>query len=211
MVKHNMHKLSDGERNLLRHYAEGERRQRSPTNACSPAPSRDWLYRGATEARAKCAYWRDGCRSKGVERRGCDSRVTPVEGASNTAAALTAPALLGKARWPLPRAPGQGAASARTAGSGLRVVHRGVLTRWNVLPPSRTRACVISAPHSTPTVRFIRSSAKWNVPLDLHTTTRRKRDSTSSMRRGANLDLQARRRTVCRHAVATERQTLPNH
>jgi hypothetical protein len=25
MVKHNMHKLSDEERNLLRHYAEGER------------------------------------------------------------------------------------------------------------------------------------------------------------------------------------------
>jgi len=92
MVKHNMHKLSDDERNLLRHYAEGERRQRSPTNACSPAPSRHWLYRGATEARAKCASWRDGCRSKGVERRGCDSRVTPVGGASNTAAALTAPA-----------------------------------------------------------------------------------------------------------------------
>ena len=92
MVKHNMHKLSDDERNLLRHYAEGERRRRSPTNACSPAPSRHWPYRGATEARAKCAPWRDGCRSKSVERRGCDSRVTPVGGASNTAAALTAPA-----------------------------------------------------------------------------------------------------------------------
>ena len=47
---------------------------------------------------------------------------------------------------------------------------------------SRTRACAISAPHSTPTARFIRSSARWNVPLDLRTTTPRKRNSTSSMR-----------------------------
>ena len=33
-------------------------------------------------------------------------------------------------------------------------------------PPSRTRACAISVPRSTPTARFIRSSARWNVPPD---------------------------------------------
>ena len=50
------------------------------------------------------------------------------------------------------------------------------------LAASRTRACAISARRSTPTAPFIRSSARWNVPPDLRTTTRRKRSSTSSMR-----------------------------
>ena len=50
------------------------------------------------------------------------------------------------------------------------------------LATSRTRACAISAHRSTPTARFIRSSARWNVPLDSRTTTRRKRSSTNSMR-----------------------------
>ena len=49
-------------------------------------------------------------------------------------------------------------------------------------PPSRTRAYAISARRSTPTARFIRSSARWNVPPDLRTTTNRKRNSTSSTR-----------------------------
>jgi hypothetical protein len=53
---------------------------------------------------------------------------------------------------------------------------------WNASPPSRTRACAISARRSTPTARFIRSSARWNVPPDWRTTTHRKRSSTSSMR-----------------------------
>jgi hypothetical protein len=35
---------------------------------------------------------------------------------------------------------------------------------WNSSPASRTRACAISAHPSTPTARFIQSSAKWNVP-----------------------------------------------
>ena len=48
--------------------------------------------------------------------------------------------------------------------------------------PSRTRACAISARRSTPTARFIRSSARWNAPPDWRTTTHRKRSSTSSMR-----------------------------
>ena len=53
---------------------------------------------------------------------------------------------------------------------------------WNASPANRTRACAISARRSTPTARFIRSSARWNAPPDLRTTTRRKRSSTSSMR-----------------------------
>ena len=47
---------------------------------------------------------------------------------------------------------------------------------------SRTRACAISARRSTPTVRFIRSSVRWNAPPGLFTTTPRKRSSTSWMR-----------------------------
>ena len=39
------------------------------------------------------------------------------------------------------------------------------------LATSRTRACAISARHSTPTARFTRSSAKWSAPLDLRTKT----------------------------------------
>ena len=35
---------------------------------------------------------------------------------------------------------------------------------WNASPPSRTRACAISARRSIPTAPFIRSSARWNVP-----------------------------------------------
>ena len=50
------------------------------------------------------------------------------------------------------------------------------------LLPSRTRACATSAHRSTPTARSIRSSARWNVPQDLRTTTPRKRSSTSWMR-----------------------------
>src|SRR5262249_10482782 len=38
----------------------------------------------------------------------------------------------------------------------------------------RTRCYVISAPRSTPTARFIRSSARWNVLPDWRTTTRRR-------------------------------------
>ena len=37
---------------------------------------------------------------------------------------------------------------------------------WNASPASRTRPCAISARRSIPTARFIRSSAKWNAPLD---------------------------------------------
>ena len=48
-------------------------------------------------------------------------------------------------------------------------------------PPSRTRACAISARRSTPTAHSIRSSARWSVPRDLRTTTPRKQSSTSSM------------------------------
>ena len=53
---------------------------------------------------------------------------------------------------------------------------------WNVSLASRTRACAISVRRSTPTARFTRSSARWNAPPDLRTTTPRKRSSTSSTR-----------------------------
>ena len=53
---------------------------------------------------------------------------------------------------------------------------------WNVLLASAHVACAISARRNTPTVRFIRSSAKWNVLPDWRTTTPRKRNSTSSTR-----------------------------
>ena len=53
---------------------------------------------------------------------------------------------------------------------------------WNASPASRTRACAISARRSTPTARFIRSSARWSAPPDLCTTTPRRRSSTSSTR-----------------------------
>jgi hypothetical protein len=62
-----MHALSDDERNLLRHYAEGERvvigLQRTPAH-------RHLLGIGYNQEQpmgeAKCAYCRDGCRSKSV-------------------------------------------------------------------------------------------------------------------------------------------------
>jgi class 3 adenylate cyclase len=47
--------------------------------------------------------------------------------------------------------------------------------------PDRTRACAISVHHNTPTARFIRSSARWSVPQDLHTTTALKQSWTNSM------------------------------
>ena len=53
---------------------------------------------------------------------------------------------------------------------------------WNTSPPSHTRGCAISARRSTPTARFIRSSARWNAPPDWRTTTYCKQSSTSSTR-----------------------------
>ena len=63
---------------------------------------------------------------------------------------------------------------------------------WNASPASRTPACAISVLRSTPTARSIRSSARWNAPPDLRTTTRRKRGSTSSMRCSRRLRRQPR-------------------
>ena len=75
----------------------------------------------------------------------------------------------------------------RPSGAALRRGrHRQVAANggaaWNASPASRTRACAISARRSTPTARFIRSSARWSAPPDLCTTTPRKRSSTSSTR-----------------------------
>ena len=75
-------------------------------------------------------------------------------------------------------------AKARWCFSPVRpaLANRGSRLRfWNALPASRTPACAISVLRSTPTARSIPSSARWNVPPDLRTTTRRKRGSTSSM------------------------------
>ena len=59
-----MHKLSDDERNLLRHYAEDERVvsgvQRSPT------PSGHRLYSGAVDERARRADCRDDAGRKAL-------------------------------------------------------------------------------------------------------------------------------------------------
>ena len=75
------------------------------------------------------------------------------------------------------RRPGGAASPARPASA-----NRGSRPRsWNASPASRIRACAISARRSTPTARFIRSSARWNAPPDWPTTTNRKRSSTSSM------------------------------
>jgi class 3 adenylate cyclase len=51
---------------------------------------------------------------------------------------------------------------------------------WNAWRRSRTHGCAISVPHSTPTARFFRLSARCNAPPDWGTTTRRGRGSTSS-------------------------------
>ena len=75
-------------------------------------------------------------------------------------------------------------AKARWCFSPVRpaLANRGSRPRfWNALPASRTTACAISVLRSTPTARSIPSSARWKVPPDLRTTTRRKRGSTSSM------------------------------
>ena len=71
----------------------------------------------------------------------------------------------------------QRAAKAKWCCSPARPVsaNRGSRLRcWNASPASLTRACAISAPRSTPTARFIRSSARWSAPPDLCTTTPRK-------------------------------------
>ena len=47
---------------------------------------------------------------------------------------------------------------------------------------SHTRACAISARHSTLTARFTRSSVSWNVPPDLRAMKLRTPNSTSSTR-----------------------------
>jgi class 3 adenylate cyclase len=44
-----------------------------------------------------------------------------------------------------------------------------------------TRLRYFCSPQHTDSARFIRSSARWNVPLDSHTVTRRERNLTSSM------------------------------
>ena len=70
---------------------------------------------------------------------------------------------------------GQRAAKVKWCCSPARRVsanHDSRLRFWNVLLANRTHVCAISAPRSTPTARFIRSSARWNVLPDLRTTTR---------------------------------------
>src|SRR5262249_37541872 len=55
------------------------------------------------------------------------------------------------------------------------------LRLWDFLLASRTYACAFFAPRHTLTVRFIRSSAKWNVLPDWRARTPRERNSTNSM------------------------------
>ena len=76
------------------------------------------------------------------------------------------------------------------------------------LARSRTRACGISARRSTPTARFIRSSARWSAPLDLPTTTPRRQSSTSSIPCLRKAHVGSGRGTLCGNVVAAERWTL---
>ena len=76
------------------------------------------------------------------------------------------------------------------------------------LAPEPHTRFVISAHHSIPTARSIRSSAKWSVPQDLRTTTPRKRSWTSSMSCWRRTSPQSGRRAVCRNAVTAKRRTL---
>ena len=68
-----------------------------------------------------------------------------------------------------------------------------------------------SAHRSTPTARFIRSSARWSVPPDLRTMTPRKQSSTNSTRCWRRALRHAGRGAVCRNVVAAERWTLSRH
>ena len=86
---------------------------------------------------------------------------------------------------------------------------------WNVSPANRIRDYATSAPRSTRTARFTRSSARWNVPPDWHTMTHRTRSSTNSKR--CSRRLQPRCRTprslprCCRSRTmdGIPRSTLP--
>src|SRR5262249_36210395 len=64
-------------------------------------------------------------------------------------------------------------------GIGKSRLTAALLERVAAEPHARLR---YSAHRSTRTARFTRSSAKWSAPLGSHTTTTRKRSSTSSMR-----------------------------
>ena len=72
---------------------------------------------------------------------------------------------------------GQGVLLSGEPGIGKSRLTAALLER---VSPSRTRAFAISAHHSTLTARFTRSSARWNGPLRLRTTTPSKKSSTSS-------------------------------
>ena len=73
------------------------------------------------------------------------------------------------------------------------------------LAANRTRACAISARRSTPTARFIRSSARWNAPPDLLTTTSL-RNKARQTRCGAGADLDLREDA----ALFADMLSLPN-
>jgi len=57
---------------------------------------------------------------------------------------------------------------------------------------NRIHVCAISARHSTPTARFLRSSVRWSVRRDCYTTMRPSRNSTSSMLCSRSLQPQSR-------------------
>ena len=76
---------------------------------------------------------------------------------------------------------GEGQVVLLSGEAGNRQVSTDGSATWSASPPSRTRACAISAHRNTPTARFIRSSARWSVPQDLRTTTALKQSWTNSM------------------------------
>src|SRR5262249_42243436 len=75
---------------------------------------------------------------------------------------------------------------------------------WNFLLTSDTYACAIPARRNTLTVRFTRSSAKWNVLPDWRATTARQRNSTSS------IVCSSRPRHLQDAALFAEMLSLPN-
>jgi class 3 adenylate cyclase len=82
-------------------------------------------------------------------------------------------------RWSLAKS-GEG----RSCCSPARPVsgNRGSRPRfWNGSPTNHTRACAIFARRCTPTARFIRSLARWNVRRGLRTTTPRRQSWINSM------------------------------
>ena len=116
-------------------------------------------------------------------------RASSVEGRFEALHAAGLTALVGREeelelllrRWSRAKS-GEGQVVLLSGEAGIGKSRLTACAAWNASSASRTRACAISALRSTPTAPFIQSSVRWSAPLDLCTTTPRKRSSTSSTR-----------------------------